>query len=209
VAAALIGVMKMKIISVVALIVLGWSAAASAGPFEKTRDGGLRHKASGVVFPARVGLFQSSWPRTYDRKGDDVGVRYHLDQLIIADLYAYPAGSSRSAFDKEFANQQNAIRQLNKNVRLISQSVVSTRQGGRVVPGRQATYDLERPLFGNPRVKAGSQFLLFHDGPWFVAYRFSYPRERSAIASKHVANFLAQWSWRDSSTPKNYAQQSR
>lgn len=201
--------MKMKIISVGALIVLGWSAAASAGPFEKTRDGGLRHKSSGVVFPARVGLFQSTGPKTYDRKGDDVGVKYHLDQLIIADVYAYPAGSSRNAFDKEFANQQNAIRQINKNVRLISQSAVSTRQGGRVVPGRQATYDLERPLFGNSRVKAGSQFLLFRDGPWFVAYRFSYPRERSAIASKHVANFLAQWSWRDSSIQKNYAQQSR
>ena len=208
-AAALIDAMKLKTISIAALIVLGWSAAVSAGPFEKVPGGGLRHKASGVIFPARVGLFQSAGSRTYDRKGADVGMQYFLPQFILVDVYAYPAGSSRSAFDKEFANQQGAIRQLNKNVKLISQSAVSTRQGGRVVSGRQATYDLERPLFGNPRVKAGSQFLLFRDGPWFVAYRFSYPRERSAIASKHVANFLAQWSWRDSSTAKTYAQQSR
>jgi hypothetical protein len=201
--------MKLKTISVVAFIVLGWLAAASAGPFEKAPGGGLRHKPSGVIFPARVGLFQSAGPTVFDRKGADVGVKYYLAQLIIADVYAYPAGSSRDAFDKEFAKQQSAIRQLSKNVRLISQSAVSTRQGGRVVQGRQAIYDLERFFAGNSRVKAGSQFLLFRDGPWFVAYRFSYPRERSAIASKHVANFLTQWSWRDSSTPKTYAQQSR
>jgi hypothetical protein len=163
---------------------------------ENLRGGGQRHKPSGVVFPARVGLFQSAGPRTYDSKGRDVSVKYVLDRLIIADVYSYPAGASRSAFDAEFATQQNDIRRINTKVKLLSQSAASIRQGGRVIQGRRATYDLERPLFGKSRAKAGSQFLLFRDGPWFVAYRFSYPRERSAIANTHVGNFLAQWSWR-------------
>jgi hypothetical protein len=191
-----IDAMKAKTIFAIAVIVAGSFATATASSFENLRSGGLLHKPSGVVFPVRVGMFQSAGPHSYDGRGRDVSVKYHLDQLIIADVYAYPAGSSRAAFDVEFATQQNAIRSLNKNVRLISQSATSIRQGGRVIQGRQATYDLERPLFGKTRAKAGSQFLLFRDGPWFVAYRFSYPRERSAVASKHIGNFIAQWSWK-------------
>jgi hypothetical protein len=188
--------MKAKRILAVALIILGWFPTAKAAPLESLRGGGLRHKPSGMIFPARVGLFQSAGPKFYDRKGDDVSVRYYLDELIIADVYSYPAGLSRKAFDAEFARQQYAIRLINKNVRLISQSVITTRQSGRILQGRGATYEFERVLFGKSRTKAGSQFVLFRDGPWFVAYRFSYPRERSTIASRHVANFLAEWSWR-------------
>jgi hypothetical protein len=101
--------MKMKTFSVAALIVLAWSAAAWAGPFEKVPGGGLRHKASGVIFPGRVGLFQSAGTKTYDRKGADVSRTYFLPQFVLADVYAYPTGSSRSALDKEFAKQKGAI----------------------------------------------------------------------------------------------------
>ena len=189
--------MKLKTISFLTLIALGMLATSTAASFENVPGGSIRHTPSGVLFPAQVGLFQREGTRSYDRTGRDASVRYVLDHLVLGDAYIYPVGRPpRHSLDSEFAQQQKAIRQTNRNAKLIAQTAVSTKQGGRLLQGRQATYDLERPLFGNSDAKAGSQFILFRDGPWFVAYRFSYPRERSAIATKHVGNFLAQWWWK-------------
>jgi hypothetical protein len=188
--------MKIRTISLAALIVLGLSAAASAAPFEKIRGGGIRHKPSGMVFPVRVGAFRFGGTKFYGSAGRDVGAEYDFEALIRGDVYVYPLGTYGKDFNAEVRVQQNAINKINKAVKLVSQSRCQLNQAGRNITGVRVQYDLTRPLFRSKPRRCGSQFYLFRDGPWLVAYRFSYPIEQAGAASKPIADFLRQWQWR-------------
>jgi hypothetical protein len=182
---------------IAALLVFGVSTAHSAAPFKKISGDRLLHISAKVIFPAKIGLFSRDITQLYDSTGRDVSVRYVLDHLILSDVYSYPVGPRRAELTSEFKNQQDGIRQLNKNVKLLSQRRVRTNQNGRAIIGLHADYELQRDLFGQRNRKCGSQLFVFQDGDWFVAYRFSYPREHSEIAHKHIDDFLRQWKWRE------------
>jgi hypothetical protein len=168
----------------------------AASPFSKTGDRWI-HKSSGIILPPRIALFHRANSQLFDTAGRDVRIRYYLDQLIQGDVYIYPVEPpDRPDLKTEFANQQKAIRDLNKNVKLIVQESVRTNQNGRTVPGLHADYDLQRDLFKHDE-KCGSQLFVYRDGAWFVAYRFSYPRERAAVARQHVTEFLGQFHWKE------------
>jgi hypothetical protein len=189
--------LKYAIATALIFIAVGLTSAQAASPFKKISGGRFLHVPSEVSFPAKVGLFNRANTRLYDSTGRDISVRYILDAFILGDVYVYPSGGPRGDLNQEFATQQNAIRHLYKNVKLLSQTSARVKQSGRNISGRKATYQLVRGLFSEPPHNCGSELVVFQDGPWFVAYRFSYPRERSAIASKHVADFLDRWQWRE------------
>jgi hypothetical protein len=188
--------MKLKTISVVAFVILGWSAAASAGPFEKVSGGGLRHKASGVIFPARVGLFRFEGTKLYGSAGRDIGAEYDFELVVRGDVYVYPLGTYGKDFSAEVRVQQNAINKINKAVKQVSQSRFQLNQTGRTITGVRVQYDLTRPIFRSKARRCGSQLYVFRDGPWLVAYRFSYPIEQAGAATKSIGDFLRLWQWR-------------
>jgi len=173
------------------------SSVSGASPFKKAEGNRLLHVPSNLLFPAKIGLFNRIDTHVYGSGGRDVSVRYQLDAFIVSDVYVYPVGTYASDLNGEFRVQQNAIRESNENVKLVAETTIQTTQNGRTITGRKAIYDLVRGLFGEPPHKCGSVLVVFRDGPWFVAYRFSHPAERSAIATKHVADFLEQWHWRE------------
>ena len=188
--------MKTKLASLFLTLAL-ISSVSGASAFKKASGNRLVHVPSNVVFPAKIGLFNRIDTHVYGSGGRDVSVRYQLDAFIVADTYVYPVGTYAPDLTGEFRVQQRAIREKNKNVKLVAETTVQTTQNGRTITGRKATYDLVRGLFGEPPHQCGSQLLVYRDGPWFVAHRFSYPSERSAIATKHVADFLDQWHWHE------------
>jgi hypothetical protein len=169
--------------------------AAAASPFKKVR-GGTLHVSSGVVFPARVNGFRFEGTKIYGSAGRDVGAEYDLMPLIRGDVYVYPLGTYAKDFNGEARVQQNAIKQLYKGVKLVSQSRPQLSQSGRSITGFCAQYELTRLLGGHKARRCGSQFYLFRDGPWLVAYRFSYPIEQSGAANKQIADFMRLWQWR-------------
>jgi hypothetical protein len=187
---------KTKVALVFLALALSVSGAPAASAFKKAPGNALLHTSSNVLFPPRIGLFNRADTNIYGSSGRDVSVRYFWDALILGDVYVYPVGTYASDLNGEFRVQQTAIRQKNKNVKLVAETNIQTIQNGRTIKGRRAVYELVRGLFAEPLHKCGSQLIVFPDGPWFVAYRFSYPLERSEIASKHVANFLDRWQWR-------------
>ena len=188
--------MKRKTIWVAALLLLSLSTIASAAPFEKIPGGGLRHKASGVVFPGRVGVFHFIGTKYYGSSGRDVGAEYDFEPLIRGDVYVYPLGTYGKDFNAELRIQQNAINKINKAVKLVSQSRCQLNQMGRNLTGVRVQYDLTRDIFQSKARRCGSQLYLFRDGPWLIAYRFSYPIEQAGAASKSIADFLRLWQWR-------------
>jgi hypothetical protein len=189
--------LKTKTLTAALLFSIGLINAHAASPFKKGSGGVLVHTPSNVSFPAKLTLFNRDDTHVYGSGGRDVSVRYHLDAFILGDVYVYPVGAYAPDLKGEFHVQQRAIREKNKNVKLVAETTIQTTQNGRTITGRKATYDLVRGLFGEPPHKCGSQLIVFRDGPWFVAYRFSYPAERSVIATKHVADFLERWHWRE------------
>jgi hypothetical protein len=183
------------------LVICCANVAAAASPKQssaKKEDDLIIHEPSRVLLPSRIGLFQRSDFKPFDKAGRDVGAGYDVDHLIRGDVYIYPVGAPGYGHDLpgEFQVQNKAIHELSLNVKLISRENLQINQGGHQVAGVHGTYDLQRELFGQRNVKCGSQLYIFRDGPWFIAYRFSYPREKSSIAVKHIATFLASWQWR-------------
>ena len=181
-----------------ALIVLTFAAATTAfaaPPFKKV-SGGVLHFFSGVIFPARVGAFRFEKTKLYGSAGRDVGAEYDLEPVIRGDVYVYPFGTYGKDLNAEVRVQQNAITKLNKAVKLISQSRSQLNQGGRNITGVGVHYELTRPLYGSSARRCGSELYVFRDGPWLVAYRFSYPIEQSGVATKQIADFLRLWQWR-------------
>jgi|GEM_PF-2553426 hypothetical protein len=188
-----------------AIVLLLCAGAASvleaASPFVKLAGDALLHKASQVVLPARIAMFEREGTRIYGSAGKDISAEYDLDMLIRGDVYVYPVGAYGKDFKSEVSIQQEAIRKLNKSVKLISQTSFQLRQDGKPIPGLRAEYQLTRALFNSQSRRCGSQFYLFQIGNWFIAYRFSYPIEKSAAANQHIRNFLSQWRWRQSWRP--------
>jgi hypothetical protein len=189
--------MKAKIAVAYVLLIALLSSAEAASPFKKLSGNRLVHVPSNISFPAKIGLFNRIDTHVFGSGGRDISARYQLDAFIVGDVYVYPVGTYAPDLNGEFRVQQNAIREKNKNVKLVAETTIQISQNDRTVTGRKATYDLVRGLFGERPHQCGSQLIVFRDGPWFVAYRFSYPAERSAIAIKHVADFREQWQWRE------------
>src|SRR5437588_1807608 len=182
--------MKTKIALVCVLLAALLNPVEAASPFKKSSGNRLLHVPSNIIFPSKIGLFNRIDTHVYGSGGRDVSARYQLDAFIVGDVYVYPVGTYAPDLNGEFRVQQNAIRAENSNVKLVAETTIQGSQSDRAVTGRKAIYDLVRGLFGESPHKCGSQLIVFRDGPWFIAYRFSYPSERSAIAVKHVADFL-------------------
>jgi hypothetical protein len=191
-------IMKAKIIVASLGFLVGLMSVPAASPFKNVSHNKLLHTPSNVFFPANVALFQRARTHIYGSAGRDVSVRYLLDSLIIGDVYVYPVGTYGKDLTSEFQIQQRSIGQMNKKVKLISQDSVRTDQNRRSIGGLHANYELTRPLFTNSDQRCGSQLYVFRDGAWFVAYRFSYPYNKSPAALNHVAGFLNQWRWKQS-----------
>jgi hypothetical protein len=171
------------------------TTAFAASPFKKA-GGSVVHVSSGVIFPSHVGAFQFVKTKIFGSGGRDVGAEYDIVGLIRGDVYVYPLGAYARDFNGEARVQQNAIRQTYKGVKLVLESRPQLRQSGRNLTGFRALYELTRLLGGNKARRCGSQFYLFRDGPWLVAYRFSYPIEQSGPANQRIADFLRLWQWR-------------
>jgi hypothetical protein len=170
-------------------------AAVAASPFKKV-SGGTLHVPSGVIFPPRVGVFQFVTTKLYGSGGRDAGAGYNAGSSIRGDVYIFPVGTNGKDFNAELHVQQNAIKQANQAVKLISQSRFQLNQGGRAISGMRVLYELTRSLWGEKPRRCGSQLYLFQDGPWLVQGRFSYPIEHSGKAEKQISDFLRLWQWR-------------
>jgi hypothetical protein len=194
--------MLLKPIAVTVALFLSIAAAgnASAASAFKKVSGGFVHVSSGVILPARVGVFRFDHTKIYGAGGRDVGAEYNVVPVIRGDVYVYPLGTYGKDFNAELRIQQNAINQTNKAVKQISQGRFQLNQAGRSLSGVRIQYELTRPFFGGKTRRCGSQLYLFRDGPWLVACRFSYPIEQAGVANKQIADFLRLWQWRGQGT---------
>jgi hypothetical protein len=185
-----------RVIVAVALSIFAAASTVCAASTFKKSGGGVLHVSSGVIFPARVGVFRFQGTKIYGSAGRDAGAEYDVDSLIRGDVYVYPVGTYGKDFNAELRVQQNAIGKLNKAVKLVSQARFQLNQAGRSIVGVRAQYELTRPFGRNNARRCGSQLYLFRDDTWLFAYRFSYPIEQAGPANKHIADFLRQWQWR-------------
>jgi hypothetical protein len=189
--------MRGALITILAVLLAAAPVFSRPGPFEKLPDGSIRHTFSGFVFPKTIGVFRREPTRQYNPAGSDVSVGYNTGVLVAATVYVYPAPSEESAeiLSREYASKRAEVLHGHQGVTVLSETSVTINQAGGKFTGRRAYFTYHDILALLPQ-EVKSQLLVFHDGPVFIEYRFSYPRGRADEAEQKVEEFIRAWSWR-------------
>jgi len=133
----------------------------------------------------------------YNQAGSDVSAGYNAGVLIAATVYVYPASSQQGAdvLAREYASKRAEVLHGHQAVAVLSETSVTVSQGGRKYSGKRAYFSY-RDIFARTPQNVKSQLLVFHDGPVFVEYRFTYPRDHATQAESEIEHFIHGWSWR-------------
>jgi hypothetical protein len=181
------------------LALLPLALPSQAAPFENLPDGCIRHTFSSFVFPVHIGAFQREQMHQYNQAGSDVSAGYNAGVLIAATVYVYPAPSQPTAevLSREYLSKRAEVSHGHQGVVILSESPISVSQGGKKCLGRRAYFSY-RDVFARTPQNLKSQLLVFHDSPFFVEYRFTYPRDHAETADRQIEQFIRGWSWRGS-----------
>jgi hypothetical protein len=173
------------------------SSTLRAAPFEKLPEGRIRHTISGFIFPTHIGAFQREQMHQYNQAGSDISAGYNAGVLIAATVYVYPAPKQDGAdvLAREYASKRGEVLHGHQTVAVLSEGPATISQAGKKYVGRRAYFSY-RDVFARAPQNLKSQLLVFRDGPVFIEYRFSYPRDHAEQAEKEIENFIRGWSWR-------------
>jgi hypothetical protein len=169
------------------------------GALEVKVDGTYIHKATGMVFPEKVGLFKREDKiLQYDPDASNIGVGYNLDDIghsVPVTVYIYPAGEAKAPCDKAFNDHfdqiKSAVVSRIPHARLLLESDTEIRQTGKTVKGRvvKFVYDMQTPLGAE---QALTRAYLFINGKWFIKYRITYLRQIDEIVDEDIEKFMEQ-----------------
>jgi hypothetical protein len=187
----------LPIVTFALVVNIAFTSSARTTPFESLADGRIRHTLSGFVFPKRIGVFEREKMQQYNQAGSDVSAGYNAGVLIAATVYVYPAPSEAGAdvLAHEWASKRAEVLHGHQGVAVLSESPATVSQGGRKYAGRRAEFSY-RDIFARTPQNLKSQLLVFRDGPAFIEYRFTYPRDHTEEAEKQIDGFIREWSWR-------------
>jgi hypothetical protein len=190
---------RSALITILSVLLVASPAFSRPGPFEKLPDGSIRHTFSGFVFPKTIGVFRREPTHQYNPAGSDVSVGYNTGVLVAATVYVYPAPSEQSVeiLSREYASKRAEVLHGHQGVTVLSETSVTINQAGGKFTGRRAYFTYHDILALLPQ-EVKSQLLVFHDGPVFIEYRFSYPFGRAEEAEQKIEEFIRAWSWRGS-----------
>jgi len=190
---------RILIIAAFALLGIVLPSSSRAAPFENLPDGRIRHTFSGFVFPKQIGVFHREQMRQYNQVGSDISAGYNAGVLIAATVYVYPAPSQQTAeiLSREYASKKAEVLHGHHGVAVLSEIPVTATQGGKKYSGKRAYFGY-RDIFARTPQDLKSQLLVFHDGPSFVEYRFTYPAGHAQQAEQEIEQFIRAWSWRGS-----------
>jgi len=133
----------------------------------------------------------------YNQAGSDVSAGYNAGVLIAATVYVYPAPKQDSAdvLAREYGSKRGEVLDGHQAVAVLSEGPATISQAGKKYVGRRAYFSY-RDVFARTPQNLKSQLLVFRDGPVFIEYRFSYPRDHAEQAEKEIEHFIRGWSWR-------------
>jgi len=193
--------MKTLILTIATFALLGilLPPSSRAAAFANLRDGRIRHAFSGFVFPTHIGVFEREEMRQYNQVGSDVSAGYNAGVLIAATVYVYPAPSQETAevLSREYGSKKGEVLHNHHGVAVLSEIPVTVTQGGKKYSGKRAFFGY-RDIFARTVQDLKSQLLVFHHGPFFVEYRFTYPSGHAEQAEQEIERFIRAWSWRGS-----------
>jgi hypothetical protein len=191
-------IMRTLLITTVALLANTLLVSSSrSAPFETLTEGRIRHTISRFIFPTHIGAFQREQMHQYNQAGSDISAGYNAGVLIAATVYVYPAPKQDGAdvLAREYASKRGEVLHGHQAVAVLSEGPATISQAGKKYVGRRAYFSY-RDVFARAPQNLKSQLLVFRDGPVFIEYRFSYPRDHAEQAEKEIENFIRGWSWR-------------
>ena len=102
---------------------------------------------------------------------------------------------AQSVLAREYGSKRGEVLHGHQAVAVLSEGPATISQAGKKYVGRRAYFSY-RDVFAHAPQNLRSQLLVFRDGPVFIEYRFSYPRDHAEQAEKEIENFIRGWSWR-------------
>ncbi len=149
-------------------------------------------QSSGFRFPARLGVFVRESGQQYEAAGLDLSVKYKAGELIMTDIYEYPAGGKMLA--TEFADRKDEIRLARSDARL-HEGKVTIHPGAKARRGWKAVFAISQGYHYSFPPPYQSDLLVFQRGSRFIEYRFSYSAGHRERAENEIQKFIDRLAW--------------
>lgn len=182
--------MRIAALCLLCLAAAPMTARAQSGPGPIEVPDVYVNAASGMTFPLAVGEFKRSGLFRFDRDERDVSAGYNLlteTSGIVATVYVYPAPPLRAggrtaearakACQGELDRRKQEIYSYRPGAVLISEKDVTLPQGGKVYPGKLATFEFEAPFRGERQALHSELYVFCYVAEsWAFEYRFTAPK---------------------------------
>jgi hypothetical protein len=179
----------MKAWPALAALLLALAGCATPPPAAKP-DGGpalvpeasvLRHRASGMAFPAEVAGFLRGTPHIYDAAGLDVSAGYELATLrgrMIATMYVFPAPANTGGTppaDMLFARYKAEVGAVHGGAKPVAELRAEPPPGAARAEGWHARYAYTDDFVGTRAPLRSELFVFCCIAPgWALEYRFTH-----------------------------------
>jgi len=160
------------------------------------------HEASQMVFPKKVGNFESSQVTVYDESKTNISVKYLLESMgfssALAEVYIYPAPASavsgKMTLRQHYIDQRDLLVSIFPSAYDIEEGKIKIDQTRAPKEGLMLKFK-RKPTKIFPRSKCFEKLYLFEHGPWFIKYRLTNPIGNEKKVKKKFDAFLQLLNW--------------
>ncbi len=196
----------MKWQRVILLVLLVPIACAEESPVKEgtstpraQSDGVYLHSASGLTFPAEIGIFARDEIHHYDDTQTDTSVAYHTvrpDKAILAMVYVYPVRYSNATHEQALSLQLQQIKSEVAQVYGATHFIDDSEYRAGQEIGSVLAFQAERELVtGKGAEPVFSAVYLFEREGWFLKYRATCPVAQKDQVPGELSRLITAIGW--------------
>lgn len=160
------------------------------------------HEASQMVFPKKVGNFESFRVTVYDEGKTNISVEYLLESMgfssALAEVYIYPVPvfsvSGKMTLGQHYIDQRDLLMSIFPSAYDLEEGKIKIGRHWGTEEGLMLKFKRE-PTKIFPRSKCCEKLYLFEHGPWFIKYRLTNPTGSERKVKKDLDTFLQLLNW--------------
>ena len=164
-------------------LVLLLVACAASNLFGREQSG-EKHRdvdpKTGMIFPARLGIFERERGIEYDDGGYPMAT-YLAGRLILASVFY----DKNAPFAAEYGNARDAVKIKTPTARLISDGASNLHPAG-----RRALFTFDDTFLGGPKIKLMSELMMFPHRDYYLTFRITYAAAHAERARQEIDSFV-------------------
>ncbi|MBN1796507.1 MAG: hypothetical protein JW804_07535 [Sedimentisphaerales bacterium] len=165
-------------------------------------EGDFVHSASGMVFPPKVGNFESVSAVAYNEKGTNVSVEYTYKALgfnsakLVVYIYPVPENSldDKTILQRHYLEQKNLLLDLYPDAYDVGEGNITIGQMWGKKQGRLLRFKRKSKKFLQTTIYY-EKLYVFEHGPWFIKYRVTNPAGSEKEIESRFGEFMHLLHW--------------